>query len=114
MIRRPPRSTLFPYTTLFRSRDQLAHELQDVVVRERAGVDVDVEAQARVELVATDAGQVVALGVEEQLVEQCPGVVDAGRLTGTLLLEELDQRSLFGSRRLGVGVDRVANVDRVL
>src|SRR5256885_10445521 len=29
MIRRPPRSTLFPYTTLFRSappHDQLAHE----------------------------------------------------------------------------------------
>src|SRR3712207_8918489 len=25
MIRRPPRSTLFPYTTLFRSRDQAAH-----------------------------------------------------------------------------------------
>src|SRR5256885_1929664 len=24
MIRRPPRSTLFPYTTLFRSRDQIA------------------------------------------------------------------------------------------
>src|SRR2546429_10009728 len=28
MIRRPPRSTLFPYTTLFRSRD-LGHELMD-------------------------------------------------------------------------------------
>src|SRR3712207_7664271 len=26
MIRRPPRSTLFPYTTLFRSVPQLAHE----------------------------------------------------------------------------------------
>src|SRR3712207_7363825 len=25
MIRRPPRSTLFPYTTLFRSDDQLMH-----------------------------------------------------------------------------------------
>src|SRR3712207_7933986 len=25
MIRRPPRSTLFPYTTLFRSRDGRAH-----------------------------------------------------------------------------------------
>src|SRR2546426_5250893 len=25
MIRRPPRSTLFPYTTLFRSRIQLIH-----------------------------------------------------------------------------------------
>src|SRR5258708_24146733 len=28
MIRRPPRSTLFPYTTLFRSR-QLGHEVAD-------------------------------------------------------------------------------------
>src|SRR2546427_3864449 len=26
MIRRPPRSTLFPYTTLFRSRVRLPHE----------------------------------------------------------------------------------------
>src|SRR2546430_5795048 len=26
MIRRPPRSTLFPYTTLFRSPDRSAHE----------------------------------------------------------------------------------------
>src|SRR2546430_4398484 len=25
MIRRPPRSTLFPYTTLFRSRDRTTH-----------------------------------------------------------------------------------------
>src|SRR5436309_11892943 len=26
MIRRPPRSTLFPYTTLFRSREAVRHE----------------------------------------------------------------------------------------
>src|SRR2546422_5259896 len=26
MIRRPPRSTLFPYTTLFRSRGQRSHD----------------------------------------------------------------------------------------
>src|ERR1051326_3677424 len=32
MIRRPPRSTLFPYTTLFRSSDRF-----DAVARERAG-----------------------------------------------------------------------------
>src|SRR3712207_7687691 len=31
MIRRPPRSTLFPYTTLFRSEDDLIPEV-DVVV----------------------------------------------------------------------------------
>src|SRR2546422_4786095 len=30
MIRRPPRSTLFPYTTLFRSRDLLALCLLDL------------------------------------------------------------------------------------
>src|SRR3989454_8089141 len=28
MIRRPPRSTLFPYTTLFRSIPALEHEIQ--------------------------------------------------------------------------------------
>src|SRR3712207_8512706 len=35
MIRRPPRSTLFPYTTLFRSL-----ELLDGVDRERLGLDL--------------------------------------------------------------------------
>src|SRR3712207_7873753 len=28
MIRRPPRSTLFPYTTLFRSQSRLGHEVR--------------------------------------------------------------------------------------
>src|SRR5438034_7704426 len=38
MIRRPPRSTLFPYTTLFRSRvfsqtnDDVANALRDLIV----------------------------------------------------------------------------------
>src|SRR3712207_7129999 len=31
MIRRPPRSTLFPYTTLFRSHDRLAQRQPDVL-----------------------------------------------------------------------------------
>src|SRR5437868_12934618 len=33
MIRRPPRSTLFPYTTLFRSR--VGTSLQDLEIREQ-------------------------------------------------------------------------------
>src|SRR3712207_7200828 len=40
MIRRPPRSTLFPYTTLFRSRDGEVvriGEAADVVADDRAG-----------------------------------------------------------------------------
>src|SRR3712207_8015821 len=38
MIRRPPRSTLFPYTTLFRSRGHLA--LRDGDVRAALGVEL--------------------------------------------------------------------------
>src|SRR5256885_10282038 len=34
MIRRPPRSTLFPYTTLFRSREQIENYEQTVAVDE--------------------------------------------------------------------------------
>src|SRR3712207_7385380 len=34
MIRRPPRSTLFPYTTLFRSRPHRARQAVDRVVGE--------------------------------------------------------------------------------
>src|SRR3712207_7181808 len=33
MIRRPPRSTLFPYTTLFRSREGPADRAQEVLAR---------------------------------------------------------------------------------
>src|SRR2546421_6226343 len=35
MIRRPPRSTLFPYTTLFRSRQLAARGGQEVVAAEQ-------------------------------------------------------------------------------
>src|SRR2546421_10016241 len=41
MIRRPPRSTLFPYTTLFRS--QSAHPVQMAVDVERRELDRPVE-----------------------------------------------------------------------
>src|SRR5258707_10823588 len=33
MIRRPPRSTLFPYTTLFRSRRRVAEDAQGLYAR---------------------------------------------------------------------------------
>ena len=97
-----------------RQRHELLDQREDVVVGEGAGVDVDVEPEARVELVAAHAREVVALGVEEQLVEQRLGVLHRRRLAGALLLEELDQRALFGARDLSVGVQRVADVQRVL
>src|SRR5258708_25833805 len=46
MIRRPPRSTLFPYTTLFRS--DVVHGLQEIAVETGAGLDgLQVEAGLR-------------------------------------------------------------------
>src|SRR2546425_7751458 len=51
MIRRPPRSTLFPYTTLFRSaplaRDGVADRVGNVD-RARAGIDAGLEDVAHV------------------------------------------------------------------
>src|SRR2546422_3909895 len=40
MIRRPPRSTLFPYTTLFRSRALLRHRADRLAPGGQAAVDV--------------------------------------------------------------------------
>ena len=97
-----------------RQADQLLDQGDDVVVGEDPGVEVDVEVEAGVELVAADPGQVVALGVEEELLEQVSGGVDRGRLARALLFEQLDQGALFGPGRLGVGLDRVPDVDRVV
>src|SRR3712207_6944856 len=63
MIRRPPRSTLFPYTTLFRSRRGcgLATGLRQLLEVERRGVHVvgpDVPRPVPVQLDAV-AGRVV-------------------------------------------------------
>src|SRR5947207_6805283 len=60
MIRRPPRSTLFPYTTLFRSGDAAARGDQHVVpghiqVRdERAGRRLDLDHVAGPDLVRSE------------------------------------------------------------
>src|SRR2546427_8715864 len=45
MIRRPPRSTLFPYTTLFRSTShhahaQPAHQLGSLLMRDQAALEM--------------------------------------------------------------------------
>src|SRR5688572_33418221 len=42
MIRRPPRSTLFPYTTLFRSEDQRERQARRRNLRRLVGGDVQI------------------------------------------------------------------------
>src|SRR3712207_8876191 len=63
MIRRPPRSTLFPYTTLFRSvREELPAVHHRVRLQEeRHGVDPE-PGQAQLEPEAHDPGDLVPHG----------------------------------------------------
>src|SRR3712207_6865485 len=61
MIRRPPRSTLFPYTTLFRSLAAVATQEQHVhllLVAERVG---DVDDRRRLAVVGEHLGDQLAL-----------------------------------------------------
>src|SRR5690242_21370503 len=43
MVRRPPRSTLFPYTTLFRSRDLGNRDIEDIEVLATDQVKKEIE-----------------------------------------------------------------------
>src|SRR2546427_3122010 len=62
MIRRPPRSTLFPYTTLFRSR--VAEHLDQPPEREDAKPDIAVD--CRVARLGTEAPELCAVRPKRQ------------------------------------------------
>src|SRR3712207_7536151 len=57
MIRRPPRSTLFPYTTLFRSHGVLLHVLRHVDLDHRVLVAEQELGERARELGLPDAGR---------------------------------------------------------
>src|SRR2546427_7242070 len=47
MIRRPPRSTLFPYTTLFRSHENRLRRRSPVLVQDLQGLDLRHDGRGR-------------------------------------------------------------------
>src|SRR3712207_7261101 len=58
MIRRPPRSTLFPYTTLFRSDEVDQHLLDlDPVAADEACLRVDLDMMGEAEQMLVDEGE---------------------------------------------------------
>src|SRR5256886_16318620 len=68
MIRRPPRSTLFPYTTLFRSLCELATQVK----RMRRLVHVElkedlVDVRAAHELLAVEYGDRITIGEDAEV-----------------------------------------------
>src|ERR1035438_8579887 len=87
-MRRPPRSTLFPYTTLFRSVDELLHRGRDAIkyrLREDTQDDDQDDDGHQDPLLARPAVADAALGafgaaVEDPLVDSELAVRSAGRL----------------------------------
>src|SRR5256885_6597112 len=76
MIRRPPRSTLFPYTTLFRSRLRVQELVRVPARRQRPRLGLAVADDARDEEVRVVVGR--AEGVRERVAE-LPALVDRAR-----------------------------------
>src|SRR3712207_7438973 len=62
MIRRPPRSTLFPYTTLFRSAPQVHGACRDLIAYVERTVDVELNAGTDNPLVLVETEEVVSAG----------------------------------------------------
>src|SRR3712207_8454956 len=71
MIRRPPRSTLFPYTTLFRSADQVGEPVGVAGVGDGAQQQVG---EVGVLLDREEAGRLTLVGVHLPLVAEEFGV----------------------------------------
>src|SRR2546426_863636 len=91
MIRRPPRSTLFPYTTLFRSND--GHLAMEVLLRERTEAARGIRREREIHLVLAgivgvailDGAAEVAASNDGGAVQDIPalaGVDSTGGVTG--------------------------------
>src|SRR6266496_6737449 len=88
MIRRPPRSTLFPYTTLFRSQERLAFFVLVGAELGEAGSDLGLVARV---------GRFVVLVAADRLGQVVLADVVAGKVVGVLVTGAPPQ--LFGERR---------------
>src|SRR5690554_2095808 len=102
MIRRPPTSTLFPYTTLFRSRDAhltpraLAHPGLEVVAVTRLGL---LGPAAHAQHLGAEVGRPARGGVEERGLVL--GVATFELVAAHVVLPPLEQRGAWGAPELG-------------
>src|SRR5260370_9543238 len=94
MIRRPPRSTLFPYTTLFRSAAQIRIPARHSG-RDRAGVD------DRVAGVGIEPGKPPGLRHRERSEEHTPELQSHLNLERRLLLATKNDRGVVKGLRPG-------------
>src|SRR2546430_17418499 len=99
MIRRPPRSTLFPYTTLFRSDVPVVvfFDEMDALFRTRgSGISSDVETTIVPQLLAEIDGveglkNVIVIGASNRQDLIDPAILRPGRLDVKIKIERPDQ-----------------------
>src|ERR1022692_2532367 len=99
MIRRPPRSTLFPYTTLFRSVDAVVLFFAD----QRAHLGFPFERRAKFDLLGF-----LGHGFDEVLVDR---LLHQDTATGgadfALIDEDSEERAVDGGFEIGIGEEDV-------
>src|SRR3989449_7373507 len=102
MIRRPPRSTLFPYTTLFRSLDALRSEFpsEAEVVKLREAVREDQAEQQKQQKLAEARALLAAKRFEPRSEEHTSELQSRLHLVCRLLLEKKKKTTTNSARRL--------------
>src|SRR2546429_9103937 len=112
MIRRPPRSTLFPYTTLFRSeRAQVlygvAREARQTAEAGRGAVLQTVEGMGRIhEYVQDTSSKVQTLGDRSREINNIVEVIaNIAHQTNRLALDAAIQAAMAGENGKGVGAE---------
>src|SRR3712207_6554740 len=93
MIRRPPRSTLFPYTTLFRSLARLVREVTPVGVGAALDLEAALNLDVRVVDVVVAAVPLEEGGVEARSEEHTSELQSRQYLVCRLLLEKKKNKS---------------------
>src|SRR2546427_2815090 len=97
MIRRPPRSTLFPYTTLFRSHSRIADRIMNIASRDgadRMKTTLEGRRYAKIRAGATQRPEKVGVmfGVSGRSEEHTSELQSQSNLVCRLLLEKKKQK----------------------
>src|SRR3712207_3562502 len=100
MIRRPPRSTLFPYTTLFRSRGLAVQRRRRRRMREHSPAVRGEDGEQFIHLVRRRAGVPEVL-VRAQLVVGAPAAAASGRVPAVLQVAQDRQRRALRDTHAG-------------
>src|SRR5947208_9707486 len=88
MLRRPPRSTLFPYTTLFRSIDGVVYKLDRRADQERLGFLSRAPRWAMAHKFPADEALTAVKGIEFRSEEHTSELQSPDHLVCRLLLEK--------------------------